>query len=64
MDKDLDQAKGRVKQAVGDLTDNKDLKNEGKADESAGKVKEFLGDTKNKADDLVDKVKDKVNSDR
>ena len=57
----LDQAKGRVKQAVGDLTDDKDLKNEGKVDEGAGKVKEFLGDTKNKADDLVDKVKDKVN---
>jgi len=61
MDNDLDQAKGRVKQAVGDLTDNKDLKNEGKTDETAGKVKEFLGDAKNKADDLVDKAKDKVN---
>ena len=63
MDNDLDQAKGRVKQAVGDLTDNDDLKNEGKADESAGKVKEFLGDAKDKADDLVDKVKDKVTKD-
>ncbi len=61
MDNDLDQAKGRVKQAVGDLTDNKDLKNEGKTDETAGKVKEFLGDAKNKADDLVDKAKNKVN---
>jgi uncharacterized protein YjbJ (UPF0337 family) len=60
MDKDLDQAKGRIKQAAGDLTGNKDLKKEGKADETAGKVKEFLGDSKNKADDLVDKVKDKV----
>ena len=63
MDNDLDQAKGRVKQAVGDLTDNDDLKKEGKADESAGKVKEFLGDAKDKADDLVDKVKDKVTKD-
>ena len=35
-----DQAKGRVKQAVGDLTDDKDLKREGKVDEAAGKVKE------------------------
>ena len=34
-----DQFKGRVKQAVGDLTDNKDLKREGKADEKAGEVK-------------------------
>jgi uncharacterized protein YjbJ (UPF0337 family) len=63
MDKDLDQAKGRVKQAVGDLTDNEDLKKEGKADENAGKVKEFLGDAKDKADDLIDKVKDRFNKD-
>jgi uncharacterized protein YjbJ (UPF0337 family) len=63
MDNNLDQAKGRVKQAAGDLTGNKDLKNEGKADESAGKVKEFLDDAKDKAEDMVDKVKDKVTKD-
>jgi uncharacterized protein YjbJ (UPF0337 family) len=61
MDNDLDQAKGRVKQAVGDLTDDKEMKKEGKTDENAGKVKEFFEDAKDKADDLVDKVKDKVN---
>jgi uncharacterized protein YjbJ (UPF0337 family) len=44
-----DQAKGRVKQAVGDLTDDNDLKREGKVDETAGKVK-----------DGVDKLKDKL----
>lgn len=55
-----DQLKGKVKQAVGDLTGNEELTKEGKADEKAGKVKEFLGDVKDKADDLVDKVKDKV----
>ncbi|MEY2400576.1 MAG: hypothetical protein QOJ08_687 [Ilumatobacteraceae bacterium] len=60
MDKDLDQAKGRIKQAAGDLTDDKDLKREGKADEAAGKVKEFLGDSKDKADDFVDRVKDRA----
>jgi uncharacterized protein YjbJ (UPF0337 family) len=54
------QVKGKVKQAVGDLTDNKDLKKEGKADEKAGDVKEFLEGVKDKADDLVDTVKDKV----
>ena len=36
-----DQVKGKVKQAVGDLTDNEDLKKEGKADKQAGGVKEF-----------------------
>jgi len=49
----MDQAKGRVKQAAGDLTDDDDLKAEGKADETGGKVKE-------KADDAVDAVKDKI----
>ena len=60
MDNNLDQAKGRVKQAVGDLTDNKDLEKQGKADENAGKVNEFLEDTKDKAEDLVDKIRDRA----
>ena len=44
-----DEAKGRIKQAVGDLTDDDDMKREGKVDEASGKVK-----------DGVDKVKDKL----
>ena len=44
-----DDIKGRAKEAVGDLTKDKDLKNEGKADQAKGKVK-----------DAVDKVADKV----
>lgn len=55
-----DQVKGRVKQAVGDLTDNDDLKREGRTDQTAGKVKEFLDGVKDKADDLVDTVKHKI----
>jgi uncharacterized protein YjbJ (UPF0337 family) len=42
-----------VKQAAGDLTDNDDMKREGKVEEKAGEVKEKVGD-------VVDKVKDKV----
>jgi len=63
MDKDLDQAKGRIKQAAGDLTDDDDLKREGKVDETAGKAKEALGDVKDKADDLVDKARDRFDKD-
>ena len=59
MDSNLDQAKGRIKQAAGDLTDNPDLKKEGKADEMAGKVKEFFDDVKDKLDEGVDKVKER-----
>ena len=55
-----DQLKGKVKQAVGDLTDNEDLKKEGKADQKAGEVKEFLEGVKDKAEDLVDELKDKL----
>ena len=47
-----DEAKGRIKEAVGDLTDDKDLKREGKVDKAAGKVK-----------NAVDDVRDKINDD-
>jgi uncharacterized protein YjbJ (UPF0337 family) len=45
-----DDAKGRVKEAVGDLTGNDDLKNEGKVDRATGKVKEGV-------DKAADKIK-------
>jgi uncharacterized protein YjbJ (UPF0337 family) len=57
---DMDQAKGKVKQAAGDLTGHDDLRREGKADEAAGKAKDKIGDLKDKAEDVVDKVKDKI----
>ena len=60
----FDQAKGRVKQAAGDLTDDDDLKREGETDEFAGKVKDKLGDAKDKLSDMVDKVRDKADNDR
>lgn len=43
-----DKAKGKIKQAVGDLTDNKKLRREGKIDEVAGKAKEAIDKVKNK----------------
>ena len=61
MSGETDQAKGRIKQAAGDLTDNDDLKREGKADETAGKVKDAIGDAKDKLEDAVDAVKSKLN---
>ena len=64
MGENLDKAKGRVKQAAGDLTDNDDLHREGKADERGGKVKDKIDDLKDKATDAVDKVKDKIDSSR
>lgn len=60
MSGEFDQAKGRAKQAAGDLTDDDELRREGKADEAGGKVKEALDDAKDKLDDAVDKVRDKL----
>ncbi len=48
-----DQIKGRIKQAAGDLTNNKRLKAEGKADE-------FRGIMKNKIDKVARELKKKV----
>ncbi len=55
--------KGRAKEAAGDLTNNDDLKNEGKADRASGKAKEFIEKAEGKAKDLVDDVKDKLHKD-
>jgi uncharacterized protein YjbJ (UPF0337 family) len=60
MSGEADQAKGRIKQAAGDLTDNKDLEREGERDETAGKAKEFIGDAKEKLEDAVDNVRKKL----
>jgi len=52
-----DQMKGKAKEAVGDLTSNKDLKAEGTADRQAGEVKEKVGKVEDTVDEAVDKVK-------
>ena len=45
-----DDLKGRVKEAAGDLTDDDDLKREGKVDQATGKDKDVV-------DDVADKFK-------
>jgi uncharacterized protein YjbJ (UPF0337 family) len=63
MGSNVDDAKGRVKEAAGDIADNDRLKREGKADQAGAKVKEFADDVKDKVEDAVDKVKDKLHHD-
>jgi uncharacterized protein YjbJ (UPF0337 family) len=53
MGEHIDEAKGRAKQAAGDLTDDEQLKREGKVDRAVSSVKE-------KVDDAADKVKEKL----
>ncbi len=57
MPENYDDAKGKVKEAAGDLTDDKSLKNEGKVDQAAGSVKSKVGDA-------ADKVKETISRDR
>jgi uncharacterized protein YjbJ (UPF0337 family) len=48
-----DDAKGRIKEAGGDLTGDDSLKREGKVDQASGKVKDAVGDVSDKAKDAV-----------
>jgi uncharacterized protein YjbJ (UPF0337 family) len=57
IDANMDEAKGRMKEAAGDMMDDDQLKKEGKADQMGATIKE-------KAGDMVDKAKDMVNKDR
>jgi uncharacterized protein YjbJ (UPF0337 family) len=52
----VDEAKGKVKQLVGTLTRNDELKAEGQADETAGKVEAAVGRTTRKAGDAITRV--------
>ena len=63
MSGEMDQMKGRAKQAAGDLTGNEELEREGERDEAAGKLKDKADDAKDGFNDAVDSVKDKLNRD-
>ena len=54
-DGSVDEAKGRVKEAAGDLTGDQQLKDEGKVDRASGKVKDAVGGVADKAKDLLRK---------
>lgn len=64
-----DEAKGKGKQAWGDLTDDEQARIEGERDEAEGKAKQVIADAKEKvadakdaADDMVKKIKRKDES--
>ena len=52
----FEQAKGN-KETVGNATDNKDLEKEGQGDKASGKAKEVVDNVKDKANDVIDKLK-------
>ena len=55
-----DQAKGKMKEAVGNLTDDERLRNEGAADQAAGKVQEGVGKGRRKVGEAIKDVGDKI----
>ena len=57
MGEHIDEAKGRTKQAAGDLTDDEKLKREGRVDRAVSSVKD-------KVDDAAEKVKEKIGTGR
>ncbi len=57
MGANMDEMKGRMKEAAGDLTDDDEMKREGKTDRIGAEVKD-------KANKVIDKAKDIVNKDR
>jgi len=54
LDGKVDQLRGKVKQGVGDLTDNERLHDEGVADEAAGEVQEGFGRGRRKVGEAVE----------
>ncbi len=50
-----DEAEGRVKEAAGDLTGDKDMQREGKTDQAEGKVKDAVDSVGDKAKDVMDR---------
>ena len=61
MDKDrvsgaVDQAKGAIKEGIGNLTGDSKMQAEGKADKVAGKVESTVGGAKDTARDALDKA--------
>jgi uncharacterized protein YjbJ (UPF0337 family) len=56
----MDEMKGRTKEALGDLTDDDEMKREGKRDQAAGDVKQKIDDAGDWAEDKVDDLKAKA----
>lgn len=56
----LDQAKGAIKETVGNAVGNKDMEDEGTADRASGKVQEGYGDAKRTVGDAVKDAGDAI----
>lgn len=55
-----DQLKGKVKESVGNATNDEHLRDEGAADQAAGNVEEAFGKSRRKVGDAIKDVGDKI----
>ena len=58
----VNKTKGKIKQVVGDLTDNKKLKREGKIDEVKGQVEGVVDDVKHAVKEAGRRVKKSISN--
>lgn len=58
-DSKLEQAKGNIKETVGNATGDKETEKEGKQEKLAGKAKEYVEKGSDKANDTIDNLSDK-----
>jgi uncharacterized protein YjbJ (UPF0337 family) len=58
----FDQAKGSLKQGLGKLTGDEEMRSEGASDKLKGDVKEGFGTAKRKVGDMLEDAGDAVNS--
>jgi uncharacterized protein YjbJ (UPF0337 family) len=57
-DKNVDEGKGRLKEAAGSLTDNRDLKNEGRGDRAKASLKDKVDRVAEVAKSALDRDRD------
>jgi uncharacterized protein YjbJ (UPF0337 family) len=57
----FDQAKGSLKQGLGKLTGDEEMRSEGAGDKLKGDIKEGWGGTKRKVGDMLEDMGDAVN---
>ena len=60
VDGKIEQAKGKVKEKVGELTNDESLRNEGEAQHDAGQVEEAFGKGRRKVGEAINELGDKI----
>ena len=64
MEGTVNDAKGKVKEGVGDVTGDERLQNEGQADQLQGKIQKGIGDVQDKLQDAGDRIAQEIDKRR